>query len=112
MNDWQVFIEYKPNQLRTFVYLVRRVDSGTRQFLTKGGTEVITLKDSAPADTDIYFIAVEDDHVLSLVVEAIDKRGIKAPSQSFIQGKYEATNDHLQDLRKLIPRLAPTSEDK
>lgn len=107
MNDeWKIFVEYRPGMLATFIYISKRIDVGVNQFLVNGGNEVITVKTDAPLKNEVYFARVEDDYLLSLLVEALDKRGIKAPSQSFIEGKYEATNEHLQDLRKLIPKLA------
>jgi hypothetical protein len=113
MNDWQVFIEYRPGELRTFIYVARRIDSGVRQYLTQGGVVCVTVKDGEKTDNpDIHFIAVEDEYVLSLIVEALDKRGVKAPAQSYIEGKYQATSEHLQDLRKLIPKLTSSQEEK
>ena len=112
MNDWQVFVEYRPAQVSTFIYVSRRRELGKIEFLVKGGDEIHTVDETTAPKDEVYFARYDDDHIGSLIVEALDKRGVKAPAQSFIAGKLEATTDHLQDLRKLIPKLAaqPTPE--
>ena len=104
-NDWQVYIEYRPGMMSTFIYVSKRAGDSI-EFMTKGGTEFVTVTDKGAFKDEVYYARFEDDYIGRLLVEALDKRGIKAPSQSFIEGKYEATNSHLQDLRKLIPKLA------
>ena len=103
--DWRIHIEYRPGDMRTYVYAMRRLDNEQMQFLTKGGKQMVTKKPDSPDDGELYLLAVEDDHILSLLLEALDKRGIKAPAQSYIEGKLEAKTEHLEDLRKLIPKL-------
>lgn len=106
---WRVSVEYRPGVAATFIYVGRKVTPNTREFLVKGGEEVVTIDPTTAQQTEeVYFARFEDDHIGSLIVEALDKRGIKAPSQSYIEGKYEATSDHLKDLRKLIPKLEET----
>ena len=100
-NDWKVFVEYRPGMLATFIYISRRVSPDKMQFLTKGGDEVITVEANGALKDEVYYARFEDDIIGSLIVEALDKRGIKAPSQSYIEGKLEATENHLHDLRKL-----------
>lgn len=104
-SDWQVFAEYRPGQMSTFIYVSRRREPLSVQFLVKGGDEVVTVKEGAFED-EVYFARYEDDFIGQLLVEALDKRGIKAPAQSFTEGKLQATEAHLQDLRQMIPKLA------
>src|SRR5690348_16860646 len=113
-DDWQVHIEYRPGVMSTFIYVMRRRELGLREFLVKGGDEVRTIKDAEAAKDEVYFARFEDDFIGSLIVEALDKRGIKAPAKSYLEGKLEATSEHLSDLRKLIPKLTPSTpkEDK
>lgn len=111
-NDWKVFIEYRPGVMSTFIYVCRKIDERKAEYIIKGGEERKVIDLASAVQEDVHFARYEDDLIGSLIVEALDKRGIKAPSQSFIQGKYEATSEHLQDLRKLIPKLAPTNSDK
>lgn len=109
--DWKIHVEYRPGDMRTYVYVTRRQFDGPRQFLTKGGELVVTKESAKDAvdDAELHFLAVEEDYILSLLIEALDKRGVKAPAQSYIEGKFEATQAHLEDLRKLIPKLTPTN---
>jgi hypothetical protein len=104
--DWKVYIEYRPDRLRTYLYITRIVGTGLRELLVEGGSKIVTLKDGEILDKDVtHFAEFDDEHLMRLVVEALDKRGIKAPAQSYTEGKLEATTEHLQDLRKLIPKL-------
>lgn len=103
--DWQVHIEYRVDMLATYVYVTRRVEANKTEFITKGGEQHVVKDMSGRKDEDLHFARFEDEYVARLLVEALDKRGVKAPAQSFVEGKLEATSDHLQDLRKLIPKL-------
>lgn len=102
MNDnWEVHIEYRPASMNTFIYVSRRIAPETIEFLIKGGESARTIKTGEPILDEVYFAKYFDDYIGSLIVEALDKKGVKSPSQSFIAGKLEATESHLQDLRKL-----------
>lgn len=104
MNDWQVHVEYRPGQLATFIYVSRRFGDKL-EFLTKGGDEGVTVDRLGAFKDEVYYAKFEDDFIGRLIVEALDKRGIKAPDQSYVEGKLQATTEHLSDLRKLIPKL-------
>lgn len=109
--DWQVHVEYRPGIMSTFIYVSRRRGEVV-EFITKGGDEFRTLKNGDVAVEDIYYGRFEDPLVGQLLVEALDKHGVKAPAQSFIAGKLEATEAHLEDVRKLVPALTmPPFED-
>ena len=109
--EWQVRIEYRPGQSSTYIYVMRRLEVGRNEFLVKGGDESKTVDVTSAISDEVYFARFEDDEIGSLLVEALDKRGIKAPSQSFAEGKLQATEAHLSDLRQMIPRLSkPTKE--
>lgn len=97
MDNWRVDIEYRPGELSTFIYVSRWLGH-ERQFLTKGGEETVMVK-KGDFRGEVHFARYEDDMVGRLIVEALDKRGVKAPAQSFVQGKLEATEKHLEDMR-------------
>lgn len=107
--DWQVFIEYRPGVISTFIYVCRKIDERKAEYIIKGGEERKIIDLASAVQEDVHFARYEDDLIGSLIVEALDKRGIKAPSQSFIAGKLEATENHLQDLRTLTKGLSPTN---
>jgi len=108
--DWQVHVEYRPGMMSTYIYVMRRREVGVMEFLVKGGEEVQTVKDEGAFKEEVYFARYENDYIGRLIVEALDKRGVKAPAQSYVEGKLEATTEHLQDLRQLIPKLSPHKE--
>src|SRR5690606_23513672 len=96
--DWQIHVEYRPSLMSTFIYVSRRTTLGKIQFLTKGGDEMQEVDDTGAFKDEVYFARYEDDRIGSLIVEALDKRAVKAPAQSYIEGKLEATSEHLEDL--------------
>lgn len=103
-SDWQVQVEYRPGMMSTFIYVSRRIPDGI-EFQTKGGLEMALAKQGELVKDDVYFARFEDDYIGRLLVGALDKRGIKAPSQSYIEGELKAQTAHLNDIRKLIPKL-------
>lgn len=100
--EWRCFVEYRPGVMGTFLYVMQRLDTTHTRFLTKGGDEVLTVEDSAPTKKEVYFARFEDDYIGQLIVQALDKHGIKAPAQSFVEGKLEATEKHLEDMRSIV----------
>lgn len=109
-NDWTVHVEYRPGIMATFIYVSRRRELGRIEFLVKGGDESQVVEDSGAFKDEVYFARYEDDFIWRLLVEALDKRGVKAPAQSYVEGKLQATEAHLSDLRKMIPKLAKQEE--
>ena len=110
MSDWEVHIEYRPDRVTTYAYILRRSGKDI-EFITKGGLEHRILPQGASKDENIHFAQFEDMHIASLFVQALEERGVKPPQQSYIEGRLEATQDHLQDLRKLVPKLR-TKQDE
>lgn len=42
------------------------------------------------------------ENVLPVLMEALSKNGVKLPEKAFIEGKLEATERHLEDMRTLV----------
>ena len=105
-SNWKVQVEYRPGFMSTFIYISRRIAPDKIEFLIKGGDEHKTVDVTKAYKDEVYYARYEDDFIGSLIVEALDKRGIKAPAQSFTEGKLQATEAHLNDLRMMIPKLA------
>ena len=105
-NEWKVQVEYRPGKMSMFIYVSRRIAPNQIEFITKGGDLREVVETTGAFNDEVYYARLEDDSISSLLVEALDKRGIKAPSQSFTEGKMQATEAHLSDLRKMIPKLS------
>ena len=103
--EWRCFVEYRPGIMGTFLYVMRRLDTTHTQFLTKGGDEQITISESETTKKEVSFAHFQEDYVGRLIVEALDKHGIKAPSQSFTEGKLQATEKHLEDMRSIVGHI-------
>lgn len=86
-----------------FDLYIFRYFPGGRQYLRNEGKGVVTWVDIKEGK------AVERDPLLSLdsyaaekLATALAERGIKPKQASFTEGKLEATDAHLKDLRKLL----------
>jgi DNA-binding LacI/PurR family transcriptional regulator len=101
-NEWRCFVEYRPSVVGTFLYVCQRLDSTHTQFLIKGGEKIVTVDPSSHPKEDVYYARFEDAYIGQLIVEALDKHGIKAPAQSFVEGKLQATEKHLEDMRSIV----------
>lgn len=102
MESWQAKLVYYPGRLEVGLYLFRRRDIGIREFLTNGGDVVVTVSRDKPGnEEDLLFASLDEDQVKALQA-AISEYGIKLPEASYTQGKLEATESHLTDMRKLV----------
>lgn len=96
--DWEVQIHNNPGYMKNVIYLWRRMPGGT-EFLTHKG-EVVTVQEGA-LDRDVYF-AEMDDEQLQQLANAIANHGVRTTNDSKNEGLLEATNKHLEDMRKLV----------
>ena len=92
----------------TFVYVSRRLPGSIAEFIVKGGEEAVLHDITSSNQPELHFARFEDEYIASLLVEALDTRGIKAPAQSFVEGKLQATENHLEDMRKLMKVVKKT----
>ena len=101
-NEWQVRVDQQMGKTGYQIYIFRLVDMGVREFLVKGGTEAITVTNDKPRNTeDLIFAELPDDSLAPLLLQALEKRGIPLPSKDYTHGKLEATEKHLEDMRRL-----------
>lgn len=100
MNDqWICKIVFRPDMITNAVYLVQ--DHGnSRAYLQPDGIMVSYMKNSLP-EKDPYFAMLDDDQLRALQ-SAISDHGVKPPEASYTQGKLEATEKHLEDMRSIV----------
>lgn len=97
-DGWQVRIKNPFSRLGHEIYLLRK-NVGIIEFLTADG-KIITKKEFED-NNDIKPFAYLPDGCLQLLVDEAGGLNIK-PRQGFLEGKLEATDKHLEDMRKLV----------
>ncbi len=101
--QYKVIIEYRPELMSTVVYVFMKAGDNHTQYITKGGETTVTVeRHKESKDQELWFARIQDDSVLSVLAEALDKKGIQPPKRPFVEGKLEATEAHLADMRKLV----------
>lgn len=108
-NEWQIRIQWEMEILGYALYLYRNIDHVTREFVCAGGT-IKTVKSGKKVETPLWALRLESTEQLRQLIEEAERQGVKAPTTERITGELEATKAHLQDLRMLIPKLAPRKE--
>lgn len=101
MENWEVDIRTDFLRADDLLYITR-YSNGRREFLTHGGREVKTLQEGELASDDELCFARIPRGVLRSVVTAATDAGVKPEKQSFIEGKLDASLNHLEDMRKLV----------
>jgi hypothetical protein len=96
--EWHIEVRDRPARFVTDIYIFRRGSSG--KTIVYRDLDVETEHDHAT--TEIPPTLSVPSMMLPLIYEGFTKKGIKAPEQSFIAGKLEATENHLDDLRHLL----------
>ena len=90
-----------PGRIANAIYLMRVREYGVREFLKADDTIITVKRDEHTHDEDLMFATLDDDQLRALQT-AITSHGVKPPEASFVQGKLEATTEHLADMRKLV----------
>jgi hypothetical protein len=82
------------------VYLVRR-DGAGRVYLLPNGEARRVEQGRAVNDEEVRFALLDHDQLQALG-RAISEKGYKAPDTHLIEGKLQATERHLDDMRTLV----------
>lgn len=96
MDNWTIRIIDKGYKFTRDVYIFRRVPGGT-EFLT-GDNTLKTFKEGEAVDKPTLELEPEQ---LQALADELAKVGY-APQKGFLQGKLEATEKHLKDMRTLL----------
>lgn len=96
LGDWEAKVVYEPGRSTNAIYLTRHTASG-REYMLAEDT-IRTLRQGETTDQDLTFARLDDEQMRALLV-AFDSHGVKRPEASYTQGKLEATEGHLEDMR-------------
>ena len=93
MNDWNIRIVDVGYKLEKDIYIFRQRFDGKAETLNG---EVFTVGELGMKPT----LSLTNDQLRALTIE-IENQGI-SPTKEFTTGKLEATEKHLEDMRKLV----------
>lgn len=94
MDNWKVKIIDEGYRFERSIFIHRKV--GDKVEIFRGDT-IETIEEGIATRPSFYM----SPEMLQEFANALDKNGI-SPKQGFVEGKLEATENHLQDLRKLL----------
>ena len=95
--EWKIAI-YRPAGLIGYdVTIYRSIGSGEMEVLV--GSDMVRFKEGETIPPSLRF---QNPQMLKELVRAIGEMGIREDHQSFSEGKLEATEKHLEDMRTLV----------
>lgn len=96
MEDWKIQIHDVGYKTSKELYIFRNIGGGKSEFMTEGNIVTVGHGEAYPKPT----LELTTDMLQNLANE-LDKRGFK-PQQGYLEGKLEATEKHLEDMRGLV----------
>ncbi len=98
MENYKVHIKNVTGTILYDVLIYRSTPTGSTILLTHLGDEVELPKYGAYAEPTFRI----SDYMLPMLMEAMIEKGVKPPDKAFNEGKLEATERHLDDMRTLV----------
>lgn len=100
-NEWRVRIYEDPNY-ETFSFFMASTSPGdVRMYVSdvSGGKVTQEIKKEGDAIKPCMTLT---KGMMQALFTALQGQGMKPVEQSFVEGKFEATKEHLEDMRKLV----------
>lgn len=96
--EWNV--EINDNHATTFknVWIYMRRPDGSDDILQSDGVTIKNIKHGAPMEPTMKL----SPETLEAFFNALSRKGFTPPKASHTEGKLEATERHLKDMRKLV----------
>lgn len=104
--DFKVQIIERPGISTNRVYLYR-ITGNIAEYVTHKAEVRVLREGEAIKEEELYFADMSQDQ-LQAFAEALANKGIKTTQDSIAQGKLQATEKHLEDMRMLV--FAPTKD--
>ncbi len=104
--NWEARVVFNPGRITNSIYIsrYRPGHGGVREFLRPDDMVVTQIPGKPLKEEEIVFANLDDDQIRALVV-AFDKHGVKRPDAGFTEGKLEATEKHLEDMRSIVGHI-------
>lgn len=98
MDDWTIRLREIPGRFDLELWIFRRANGGSGTEVYYGDTTEVF-----PSGVDVRRPSmVLSPFLLQALMGALSEKGITPDTDSFVKGKLEATEGHLQDLRHLL----------
>ncbi len=97
MSNWKVQIKDSIARYGKDIFIYRNIGGKTEIYHSD---ETVTIFDEGSAIDSKPTIYLDDD-MLQQLADLLDKNGFK-PQKGFIEGKLESTENHLEDMRRLV----------
>lgn len=97
---WQVQVEQVGGRYAKQIYIYRTMHDGTVEVMQSDLNTVTTYPAKYDQTKPIAPTLIVEEGLLALIVNAV--KGIKPPERQYTEGKLEATENHLKDLRHLL----------
>lgn len=104
MFEWVVKVHEPPGSQAVQIYVFRRLPQGDTEFLIEGGKTAKAVKDSiAMANmSELSFATFPNHELADMLLAVLQNSGFNLPKADHTAGKLEATERHLEDMRKLV----------
>lgn len=102
MSEFEVFV--KPNLMKNTdeIFVRRYIGNSRSEFLTKGGTEIVTIDEGDyKTDEDVMFALIPRG-LLQPLINGLSELGVKSDPESKLEGTLAATRSHLEDMRAIV----------
>ena len=109
--DYKVQIIERPGTFSNRIYLYKVIPGHGTEYITYKAEVQILKRGEAVKDDELYFAEMTPDQ-LQAFAEALANKGIKTTQDSVAQGKLQATEKHLEDMRLITFKKLGLSEHK
>lgn len=99
MNQWEITIKDTGYKVTRELYIFRRTHTGDTEVLQPDGI-IKTIK-TGEAVSDIKPLIELEPEMLQSLADELSQKGYK-PQKGYLEGKLQATENHLADMRKLL----------
>lgn len=96
-NNWKALLKQKPGLFGVYLYLYCKMQNGKVGYI-QGETITEIEEGSVEIPATLY---IESEEMAQAILEAFSKQGIKL-DKGHAEGKLEATEKHLEDMRRLV----------
>lgn len=100
MEDWKTYISKSQFRNGYDVYIYKNIGDGKKmvQYFNGDMIETKVIEEGQAGNGPSLFLM---DNIAQALVDELSNKGIK-PKQGYLEGKLEATQDHLKDVRTLL----------
>lgn len=98
MESYQISIKHNLYNLSCDIIIYRRLPNGDTEILDSKMEPSIISRDGAYNEPTLRI----QESFLPLLMKALNDMGVKLPDKAFNEGKLEATERHLEDMRTLV----------